>query len=94
MKHIKIAILDLYEGHPNEGMRCIREIIQDWGYNNGIYTHYKEYDVRQKNEVPDLSYDIYISTGGPGSPLDSVNTNWEKNYFNWIALTKIKDSSF
>ncbi|MFY8005213.1 MAG: type 1 glutamine amidotransferase, partial [Chitinophagaceae bacterium] len=60
------------------------EIIQDWGYNNGIYTHYKEYDVRQKNEVPDLSYDIYISTGGPGSPLDSVNTNWEKNYFNWI----------
>jgi hypothetical protein len=27
---IRIAILDLYEGQPNQGMRCLREIINQW----------------------------------------------------------------
>jgi hypothetical protein len=43
-----------------------------------------EFDVRQKNEVPDLSYDIFISSGGPGSPLESIGSDWEKVYFNWL----------
>jgi homoserine O-succinyltransferase/O-acetyltransferase len=29
-KKIKIAILDLYEGEPNEGMRCLHEIIRQY----------------------------------------------------------------
>ena len=29
-KTIRIAILDLYEGQANQGMRCIREIIAEW----------------------------------------------------------------
>ena len=28
---IRIALLDLYEGVPNEGMRCLRSLIQEWG---------------------------------------------------------------
>jgi len=27
---IRIAILDLYDGHANQGMRCIREILNQW----------------------------------------------------------------
>jgi len=41
--------------------------------------------VRVKNEVPDTSFDIYISSGGPGSPLETVNTEWEKQYFTWLG---------
>jgi hypothetical protein len=41
--------------------------------------------VRQKNEVPDLTYDIYISSGGPGSPLDSIGSDWEAAYFSWLS---------
>ena len=76
----KLAILDLYDGEPNQGMRCIQEIVSrfedelDW----------KVYDVRAKAEVPDLSYDLYISTGGPGSPLDG-DGHWDKKYFDWLA---------
>lgn len=28
-KDIKIAILDLYDGQPNEGMRCLKELVRD-----------------------------------------------------------------
>ena len=56
----RIAILDLYEGHENQGMRCLRQIIKDWSGFQGITTEVKEFDVRLKNEVPDLGFDIYI----------------------------------
>src|SRR5579875_636071 len=81
---IRIAILDLYEGQPNQGMRCLREIVSQWSeyYNIPVLLH--EFDVRLKNEVPDLSYDIFISSGGPGSPLESMGSEWENVYFNWL----------
>ena len=81
---LKIAILDLYEGHANQGMRCIREIINQYSETNQINISWDEFDVRLKNEVPDLGYDLYISSGGPGSPLDTVDTDWEKEYFRWL----------
>ena len=81
---LKIAILDLYEGFPNQGMRCIREIVNQYGESNQLDLVWDEFDVRLKNEVPDLSYDLYISSGGPGSPLESVNSDWEKEYFQWL----------
>ena len=81
---IKVAILDLYEGYENQGMRCIREILNKFSEINNLDISRDEFDVRLKNEVPDLSYDIFISTGGPGSPLESEGSEWEKVYFNWV----------
>ncbi|CAN5730695.1 hypothetical protein BH10BAC2_BH10BAC2_16000 [soil metagenome] len=81
---VRIAVLDLYEGFPNQGMRCIREIVHQWGKNNNYAIEYTEFDVRLKNEMPDLSYDIYISSGGPGSPLDSKGLPWDDTFCNWI----------
>jgi GMP synthase-like glutamine amidotransferase len=82
---IRIAILDLYDGHANQGMRCLREIINLWGEKNEFSIKLDEFDVRQNLEIPDTSYDIYISSGGPGSPLESKNSEWENKYFAWIA---------
>lgn len=82
---MRIAILDLYAGEPNQGMRCIRQIIQEWSALHSIAVSFDEFEVRLKNEVPDLSYDIYISSGGPGSPLESVGSGWEAAYFHWLA---------
>ena len=82
---LKIAILDLYEGVANQGMRCIREILNQYGDQNNLDVSWDEFDVRQKNEVPDLSYNIFISSGGPGSPLDSEGSDWENVYFNWLS---------
>ena len=81
---VRIAILDLYEGVANQGMRCIREIIHQWGITSAYNVELHEFDVRQKCEIPDLSYDIYISSGGPGSPLESEGLEWDTKFCNWI----------
>ncbi len=83
-KRLKLAILDLYEGVPNEGMRCLRNILRKFGKDNNIDVEWNEFDVRLRNEVPDMSYDIFISSGGPGSPLESRYRDWEKKYFGWL----------
>lgn len=81
---IKIAILDMYNGEPNQGMRCIIDIINRF---SNIVT-FKVFDVRGKCEFPDIKkYDIYISTGGPGNPMEG-NGVWDKKYYELIdALT-------
>lgn len=81
---LRIAILDLYEGHENQGMRCIREIINQWSEFHGIDAHFDEFEVRLQQQLPDLSYDLYISSGGPGSPLESEGSAWEEAYFQWL----------
>jgi GMP synthase-like glutamine amidotransferase len=83
-KLVKVAILDMYEGYENQGMRCIREIINQFGEINHLEVEWDEFDVRLKKETPDTSYDLYISTGGPGSPLESEGSDWENEYFKWL----------
>ena len=81
---IRIAVLDLYDGVANQGMRGIRETLQRFYKNQAIEISWDEFNVRQKNEIPDLSYDIFISSGGPGSPLETKDSNWEAGYFKWL----------
>jgi homoserine O-succinyltransferase len=84
-RKVRVAILDLYEGQPNQGMRCIRELLTAFSRAHDLRLTVDEFEVRLEKKVPDLSHDIYISSGGPGSPLDSVSTAWEKAYFGWLA---------
>jgi GMP synthase-like glutamine amidotransferase len=81
---LRVAILDLYEGLENQGMRCLREILNQFSEYHQLDLQKDEFEVRIKKEVPDLSYDIYISSGGPGSPLESEGSEWEAAYFNWL----------
>jgi GMP synthase-like glutamine amidotransferase len=83
-KKLKVAVLDLYEGEPNEGMRCLRNILREFGEDNKIDVQWDEFEVRLRNEVPDMSYDVFISSGGPGNPLESRYSDWEKKYFAWL----------
>ncbi|MCU0394169.1 MAG: GMP synthase [Thermoflexibacter sp.] len=84
--HIKVAVLDLYDNVPNQGMRCIREIIEAHSEKTlDQKLSYDIYETRYKNELPNSEdYDVYISTGGPGSPYDGEGKPWEKNYFEFI----------
>jgi GMP synthase-like glutamine amidotransferase len=81
---VRIAILDLYEGKANQGMRCIREIIAEWSAQNDLDVECDEFDVRLKNQLPDTTYDIYISSGGPGDPLLSRFEDWDIAWCRWI----------
>ena len=85
---LKVAILDMYNGEPNQGMRCIIDIL---GRFNQIL-EFKIFDVRGKSQFPEITdFDIYISTGGPGNPLIG-DGKWDLKYYDFIdALVKWND---
>ena len=82
---IKVAILDLYNGTENEGIRGFKDILERYKTKQNIDLSYQTFDVRKNCEVPGLDFDIYLSSGGPGSPLDSEGSEWEKKYFDLIS---------
>ena len=87
-RQIKVATIDLYNNEPNEGIRCIGEIVNDSAKENtNLDLKYDRFETRYKDDLPDLSYDIFISSGGPGSPFEGENQKWDKDYF--ILLDKI-----
>ncbi len=81
---IRIALLDMNDGFPNQGMRCIRQIIKDWSATLDKKIECTEFDVRQKNVLPDTSFDIYISSGGPGDPLSTRFDDWDISWCKWV----------
>lgn len=84
MNHpLRLAILDLYNGHPNEGMRCIRQLVQEFREADAPGLVVQEFDVRQRGDVPDAAdFDLFISSGGPGNPLDTGT--WGTAYFDLV----------
>lgn len=85
MRNIKVAILDMNNEMPNEGMRCIREVLQQAKKEISPAIIWEEFEVRNKIQIPTLDHDIYISSGGPGSPLASLGSEWENAYFKWLS---------
>jgi homoserine O-succinyltransferase len=81
---LRIAIIDMYDDTSNLGMTCIVDIINDWSKNRNIEMQYHIFPLRHKGEIPDHSFDIYLSTGGPGSPIDSQGSTWDTLYVNWL----------
>lgn len=80
---LRIAILDLYNGHPNEGMRCIKMLVEEFRQHEAQDVQSKVFEVRQQKQVPELTdFDVFISSGGPGDPLDTGD--WGPAYFKLI----------
>ncbi|MDH3651001.1 MAG: GMP synthase, partial [Saprospiraceae bacterium] len=76
---IKAAILDMYDNTPNMGLKSIMDIlVLDFPE-----IKFDVFDVRAKGELPSLAYDVYISSGGPGDPLDGDGI-WDKAYYEFI----------
>jgi GMP synthase-like glutamine amidotransferase len=83
-RSIRIAILDMNDGFPNQGMRCIRQIIKEWSATLDLVIECMEFDVRKKKELPDTAFDIYISSGGPGDPLSTRFDDWDIAWCKWV----------
>ena len=85
---IKIATIDLYNNERNEGIRCLKEIVHEAKNNfSELNISYEVFETRYKGEIPDFDTDIFLSSGGPGSPFDGQSDTagqWEKNYFGLI----------
>ncbi len=84
MKEIKLALLDMNNNKANQGMRNIKEISQQFKEQCGETVKIEIFDVRYKNEVPDIEdFDIFISSGGPGNP-HREGYEWEDKYADFL----------
>lgn len=82
---VRVAIMDLYNNEPNQGMRCLKEIVSNMDKAvHGIPVTFSVFETRYRGEIPSPEYDIYISSGGPGSPFDGEGKPWEEKYFGLI----------
>lgn len=79
---LRVAILDMYKGEPNQGMRNIHDLLNDYAQAHEIEIERALFDIRREHRIPSLDFDVYISTGGPGSPVDPEG--WEKQYVHWM----------
>ncbi len=91
-KPLKLAILDMYDNFAGEGMRCIVNLINEFQAREGITVETQIFNVRAKHEIPDLNHDIYISSGGPGSPL-VLGEVWEEPFFKFIDSVFVHNKS-
>lgn len=73
---VRVAILDMNNNVPNLGLGNIVEIVKD--FSDEVES--QVFDVRHKGELPDTTWDIYISSGGPGDPLEG-DGDWDKRYY-------------
>ena len=72
---VRMAIMDMNNNHENMGIASIQRIADRFAI-----IEYEVFDVRHQKEVPGMDFDIYISSGGPGNPLEH-ETGWEEQYY-------------
>ncbi len=92
-KPIKIALLDLYNGQPAKAISSLVAIIEQYQAQYRLNLQTDVFSVRDKNEMPAPDYDIYIGSGGPGSPLDSEGSAWEQKFFNLFKQLDIHNTT-
>ena len=86
---LRICLVDMNNGHVNQAMRCLRGIVSTFfdrvrRHNPGLECVLGEASPRDtQNPVP-RDYDLYISTGGPGSPYDGDGMPWVTDYSGFL----------
>ncbi len=76
---LKLAVIDMYNNESNLGLKSITDLLDS----RFADISYSVFNLRGEMQLPDLSFDIYISTGGPGHPLDGVE-DWGRPYFDLL----------
>lgn len=81
---VRIALLDMNNNHPNQGMRNIKELSQAFQKQSDDNVSVEIFDVRYKDEMPNIGdFDIFLSSGGPGNP-HREGYEWENKYADFL----------
>lgn len=90
---IKIAIIDLYAGLANQGMRGFQDILNRYKAKHNLNLQYQVFDTRGSNQLPGTDWDIYICSGGPGDPLSSETEDWDINFMQLMDQLEAHNAS-
>lgn len=82
---LRLCIVDMNNGHVNQAMRCLRGISAEFlervrTHNPGIACEVVEVSPRDTNAPVPTDCDLYLSSGGPGSPFDGEGEPWTDDF--------------
>jgi GMP synthase-like glutamine amidotransferase len=85
-----MCIVDMNDGHENSGDPLLSPALhgvsqarsQDQPPTSS--SSFEHVSVRDKNEMPSRDCDLYVSSGGPGSPFDGDGKPWVKGYCDFL----------
>ena len=77
---LRLCLVDMNNGVENQAIRCFYRILESFRTLVRQHNPQIEFDIsyvepRNKNEAPRPA-DLYICSGGPGSPLDGYDDEW------------------
>ena len=89
MRALRVCIVDMNDGHVNQAMRCLRGIVSRFfrhvqAYNPALPCELTEVSPRNTNDVVPDDCDLYLSSGGPGSPYDGDGMPWVESYSRFV----------
>ncbi|MFN7971800.1 MAG: hypothetical protein U0166_05560 [Acidobacteriota bacterium] len=80
-----VCLIDMNNGVENQGIRCFKGIVDRFfetvrAANPGIPITFSHVEPRNRGEAPPEAADLYLSSGGPGSPYDGYDDPWCVDY--------------
>jgi GMP synthase-like glutamine amidotransferase len=85
LRPLRLCIIDMNNAHVNQAMRCLRGIAASFfehvrRHNPGLACELVEVSPRDTNDPVPRDADLYLSSGGPGSPFDGDGQPWADDY--------------
>src|SRR5215472_8131624 len=86
---LRLCLIDMNAGVPNQAMRCFRRILDGFmarvrKANPELPVEVRHVHPRNLGESPPADCDLYLATGGPGSPLDGYDDPWCTAYRSFL----------
>lgn len=85
----RLCVVDMNDGHVNQAMRCFRSIATRFfsrvtHANPGVECQLVEVQPRNTEDDIPKDCDLYLSSGGPGSPFDGDGKAWVPRYYKFL----------
>jgi homoserine O-succinyltransferase/O-acetyltransferase len=81
MEPLRLSLVDMNNGVPNEAVRCFRRLLDAFAArvraaNPRLSISLEHVQPRNLGELPSQKADLILSSGGPGSPHDGWDEPW------------------
>jgi GMP synthase-like glutamine amidotransferase len=89
LRPLRLCIVDMNNGHVNQAMRCLRGLVAEFFervhvHNPGLPCELVEVSPRDTNVPVPTDCDLYLSSGGPGSPFDGEGEPWTFDFGRFV----------
>lgn len=86
---LRLCIVDMNNGHVNQAMRCLRGLAAGFfervqAHNPGLSCEVVEVSPRDTNAPIPTDCDLYLASGGPGSPFDGEGEPWTQDFARFV----------